>query len=81
MLRPFETHLLLPHPSAQLSELEKKNADLTSKLLAEQIHYEKKMYELRENIHELKSSLAKKDKELNYSVAIMHSKKNGLLSS
>ncbi|CAL9018083.1 unnamed protein product [Prunus brigantina] len=55
--------------SAQVSELEKKNAELTSKLSAEQIRYEKKMSKLRAMISELKSSLAEKDCELSSSAA------------
>ncbi|CAL8990482.1 unnamed protein product [Prunus brigantina] len=42
--------------SAQLSELDKKNTDLTSKLSTEQIRYEKKMSELRDNIYESKEA-------------------------
>ncbi|CAL2271150.1 unnamed protein product [Prunus armeniaca] len=55
--------------SAQLSELEKKNAELVSKLSAEQTRYEKKTSDLRAMISELKSSLAEKDSELNSSAA------------
>ncbi|CAL8162138.1 unnamed protein product [Prunus armeniaca] len=46
-----------------LRELEKKNAELISKLFAEQT-YEKKTSDLRVMISELNSSLAKKDSEL-----------------
>ena len=53
--------------SAQLSELEKKNAELASKLSAEQTRYEKKTSDLRAMISELKSSLTEKDSELNSS--------------
>ncbi|CAL8168128.1 unnamed protein product [Prunus armeniaca] len=55
--------------SAQLSELEKKNAELVCKLSAEQTRYEKKTSDLRAMISELKSSPAKKDSELNSSAA------------
>ncbi|CAL2276194.1 unnamed protein product [Prunus armeniaca] len=61
--------------SAQLSELEKKNADLTSKLSAKQIRYKKKMSELRAMIYELKSSLAEKDSELSSFAANFISRK------
>ncbi|CAL8077271.1 unnamed protein product [Prunus armeniaca] len=42
--------------SAQLSELDKKNTDLTSKLSTEQIRYENRMFELRENTYESKEA-------------------------
>ncbi|CAL2225835.1 unnamed protein product [Prunus armeniaca] len=42
--------------SAQLSELDKKNTDLTSKLSTEQIRYENRMFILRENIYESKEA-------------------------
>ncbi|CAL8131699.1 unnamed protein product [Prunus armeniaca] len=59
----------IQNSSAQLSELEKKNAELVSKLSAEQTRYEKKTSDLRAMISELKSSLAEKDSELNSSAA------------
>ncbi|CAL9013897.1 unnamed protein product [Prunus brigantina] len=62
--------------SAQLSELEKKNAELVSKLSAEQTRYEKKTSDLRAMISELKSSLAEKDSELNSSAADLVSRKD-----
>ncbi|CAL2254385.1 unnamed protein product [Prunus armeniaca] len=61
--------------SAQLSELEK-NAELVSKLSPEQTHYEKKTFDLRAMISELKSSLAEKDSELNSSAADLASRKD-----
>ncbi|CAL8094058.1 unnamed protein product [Prunus armeniaca] len=62
--------------SAQLSELEKKNAELVSKLSAEQTCYEKKTSDLRVMISELKSSLAEKDSELNFSATDLGSRKD-----
>ena len=61
---------------AQLSELEKKNAELVCKLSAEQARYEKKTSDLRAMISELKSSLAEKDSELNSSAADLASRKD-----
>ncbi|CAL2271265.1 unnamed protein product [Prunus armeniaca] len=62
--------------SAKLSELEKKNADLTSKLSVGQIRYEKKTSELRAMIYELKSSLAEKNGELSSSTPNLVSRKD-----
>ncbi|CAL2227722.1 unnamed protein product [Prunus armeniaca] len=62
--------------SAQLSELEKKNAELVSKLSIEQTRYEKKTSDLQAMIYELKSSLAEKDSELNSSAADLASRKD-----
>ncbi|CAL8115589.1 unnamed protein product [Prunus armeniaca] len=62
--------------SVQLSELEKKNAELVSKLSAEQTRYEKKTSDLRVMISELKSSLAETDSELNSSAADLASRKD-----
>ncbi|CAL9025531.1 unnamed protein product [Prunus brigantina] len=62
--------------SAQLSELEKKNVELVSKLFVEQTRYEKKTSDLRAMISELKSSLAEKDSELNSSAADLASRKD-----
>ncbi|KAL6289075.1 hypothetical protein ACE6H2_006585 [Prunus campanulata] len=62
--------------SAQLSELEKKNVELASKLSAEQARCEKKTSDLRAMISELKSSLAEKDSELNSSAADLVSRKD-----
>jgi peptidoglycan hydrolase CwlO-like protein len=56
--------------------LEKKNFDLTSKLSAERVRYEKKTSELRGMISELKSSLAEKDDELSSSAADLVSRKD-----
>ncbi|CAL8082890.1 unnamed protein product [Prunus armeniaca] len=61
--------------SAQLSELEKKNAELVSKLSAKRTRYEKKTFDLRAMISELKSSLAEKDSKLNSSAANLASRK------
>ncbi|CAL2245815.1 unnamed protein product [Prunus armeniaca] len=65
-----------PSADSKLSELEKKNANLTSKLSTEQIRCEKKTSELRALIFELKSSLAEKDSELNSSAADLVSRKD-----
>ncbi|CAL9024561.1 unnamed protein product [Prunus brigantina] len=54
-------------------ELEKKNVDMTSKLSVEQVRHEIRMLEIKESMSLLKSSLAKKDSELNSSVATLHS--------
>ncbi|KAL6283864.1 hypothetical protein ACE6H2_014793 [Prunus campanulata] len=62
--------------SAQLSELEKKNVELASKLFTEQARCEKKTSDLRAMISELKSSLAEKDSELNSSAADLVSRKD-----
>ncbi|CAL9024579.1 unnamed protein product [Prunus brigantina] len=62
--------------SAQLSELEKKNAELANQLCAEQARYEKKTHDLRAMISELKSSLAEKDSELNSLAADLVSRKD-----
>ncbi|CAL8993026.1 unnamed protein product, partial [Prunus brigantina] len=62
--------------SAQLSELEKKNAELVSKLSAEQTRYEKKTSDLRVMISKLKSSLVEKDSELNSSAVDLASQKD-----
>ncbi|CAL2271085.1 unnamed protein product [Prunus armeniaca] len=58
---------------AILSELEKKNVDMTSKLSVEQVRHETRILEIKESVSLLKSSLAKKDSELNSSVATLHS--------
>ncbi|CAL8167959.1 unnamed protein product [Prunus armeniaca] len=60
-------------PCKELSELEKKNVDMTSKLSIEQVRHETRMLEIKESMSLLKSSLAKKDNELNSSVATLHS--------
>ncbi|BBN67706.1 hypothetical protein Prudu_159S000600, partial [Prunus dulcis] len=62
--------------SVQLSELEKKNAELASQLSAEQARYEKKTSDLRVMISGLKSSLIEKDSELNSSAADLASRKD-----
>ncbi|CAL2247918.1 unnamed protein product [Prunus armeniaca] len=59
----------------QLSELDKKNVDLTGKRLAEQIRHETRMFEMNESMYVLKGSLDKKDSELNSSIATLHSRK------
>ncbi|CAL8083190.1 unnamed protein product [Prunus armeniaca] len=66
--------------SAQLSELEKKNAELASHLVAEQARYEKKMHDLRAMISELKSSLTEKDSELNSLATDLVSRKDAFFS-
>ncbi|CAL2239307.1 unnamed protein product [Prunus armeniaca] len=62
--------------SAQLNELEKKNAELASQLSAEQAGYEKKTSYLRAMISELKSSLTEKDSKLNSLAADLVSRKD-----
>ncbi|BBN70567.1 hypothetical protein Prudu_1504S000300, partial [Prunus dulcis] len=62
--------------SAQLSELEKKNAKLASQLSAKQARYEKKTSDLRAMISGLKSSLTEKDSELNSSATDLASRKD-----
>ncbi|CAL2229887.1 unnamed protein product [Prunus armeniaca] len=74
----LKTHFL-SSPSAcaeLLSELEKKNAELVSKLSAEQTRYEKKTSDLTTMIFELKSSLAEKDSKLNSSIVDLASRKD-----
>ncbi|CAL8154981.1 unnamed protein product [Prunus armeniaca] len=66
--------------SAQLSELEKKNAELASHLAAEQARYEKKTHDLRAMISELKSSLTEKDSELNSLATDLVSRKDAFFS-
>ncbi|XP_034227602.1 uncharacterized protein LOC117636985 [Prunus dulcis] len=61
--------------SAQLSELEKKNAELACQLSVEQARYEKKLSDLRAMISGLKSSLTEKDSELNSSAVDLASRK------
>lgn len=56
----------------QLNVLEKKNVDLTDKLSAEQTRHEMRMSKMKESISMLKSSLAKKENELNSSATAMH---------
>lgn len=62
--------------STQLSELEKNNAQLVTKLSAEQTHYEKKTSDLRAMIFELKSSLVEKDSKVNSSIVDLASRKD-----
>ncbi|CAL8114443.1 unnamed protein product [Prunus armeniaca] len=66
--------------SAQLSELEKKNAELASHLVAEQARYEKKTHDLRAMISELKSSFTEKDSELNSLATDLVSRKDAFFS-
>ncbi|CAL8990808.1 unnamed protein product, partial [Prunus brigantina] len=66
--------------SAQLSELEKKNAELASQLSAKQARYEKKTHDLKAMISELKSSLTEKDSELNSLAAYLVSRKDSFFS-
>ncbi|CAL2229328.1 unnamed protein product [Prunus armeniaca] len=54
----------------------KKNAKLANKLFAEQNRYEKKTFDLRAMIYELKSSLAEKDSKLNSSTTDLASRKD-----
>ncbi|CAL2270491.1 unnamed protein product [Prunus armeniaca] len=66
--------------SAQLSELEKKNVELASHLVAEHARYEKKTHDLRAMISELKSSLTEKDSELNSLATDLVSRKDAFFS-
>ncbi|CAL9019171.1 unnamed protein product [Prunus brigantina] len=70
-----ENSFVIASSYAQLNELEKKNVDLTGKLLGEQICHEMRMSEMNENMSVLKSSLAKKDNELNSSFTTLHARK------
>ncbi|CAL2266593.1 unnamed protein product [Prunus armeniaca] len=61
--------------SAQLNDLEKKDAELISKLSTEQTRYENKTSDLRTMISALKSSFVEKDSELSSSAADLASQK------
>ncbi|KAI5323555.1 hypothetical protein L3X38_032627 [Prunus dulcis] len=58
--------------STQLNEFEKENVDLTGKLLAEQIRHETRIYEIKESMSVLESSLTKKYSELYSCTANLH---------
>ncbi|CAL9024626.1 unnamed protein product, partial [Prunus brigantina] len=67
---------VVAHSFGQLSELENKNDELAIKLSAQQTYYEKKTFDLRAMISELKSSLIEKDFELSYFAADLVSRKD-----